>query len=108
VATDRENKVAIRDIFREAFDLLGGAQWLVQFAAQNDGNARVFVQAISKLIPQELTGKDGAPLEIVIRKEGVEIPGRFIDGEFKEYAEAAGQLDDRGGLGGDASGGQVH
>lgn len=95
--TDRENKVAIRDLFREAFDLLGGAQWLVTFATQNDGNARVFVQAISKLIPQELTGKDGAPLEIVIRKEGVEIPGRFIDGEFQEVAGALAQADDGGG-----------
>jgi len=76
--TDKLNQKAIRELFREAFDLLGGAQWLVTFASANDGNARVFVQAITKLIPQELTGKDGAPLTVIIKKEGFEegaIPG---------------------------------
>jgi hypothetical protein len=69
---DKVNVKAMRELFREAFELLGGANWLVQFASSNDGNARVFVQALSKLIPQELTGKDGQPLTIVIRKEGGE------------------------------------
>lgn len=41
----------MREMFREAFDNLGGAEWLVDFATRNDQNARVFVQAISKLIP---------------------------------------------------------
>lgn len=41
----------MREMFREAFDNLGGAEWLVEFATRNDQNARVFVQAISKLIP---------------------------------------------------------
>lgn len=41
----------LREVFREAFDQLGGAEWLVNFASQNDQNARVFVQAISKLLP---------------------------------------------------------
>tara|TARA_R110000868_G_scaffold5782_1_gene33960 strand:+ start:28697 stop:29044 length:348 start_codon:yes stop_codon:yes gene_type:complete len=47
------NKVnrQLREVFREAFDHLGGARWLVDFASQNDQNARVFVQAISKLLP---------------------------------------------------------
>jgi len=47
------NKVnrQLREVFREAFDHLGGAEWLVNFAQQNDQNARVFVQAISKLLP---------------------------------------------------------
>lgn len=81
MSTDKANVKAMRELFREAFDLLGGANWLVQFASSNDGNARVFVQALSKLIPQELTGKDGQPLTIVIRKEGgeeVEIPGEVV------------------------------
>lgn len=41
----------LREVFREAFDHLGGAAWLVEFATANDQNARVFVQAISKLLP---------------------------------------------------------
>ena len=41
----------LRDMFREAFDNLGGAEWLVEFATANDQNARVFVSAISKLLP---------------------------------------------------------
>jgi hypothetical protein len=44
-------KAQLRDVFREAFDRLGGADWLVEFAQENDGNARVFVQAVTKLIP---------------------------------------------------------
>lgn len=41
----------LREVFREAFDTLGGAAWLVEFAQESDANARVFVQAISKLLP---------------------------------------------------------
>jgi len=41
----------LREVFREAFDHLGGSEWLVNFAMSNDQNARVFVQAISKLLP---------------------------------------------------------
>lgn len=51
------NKVnrQLREVFREAFDALGGAAWLVDFATTNDQNARVFVQAISKLLPASAT-----------------------------------------------------
>ena len=41
----------LRELFREAFDQLGGAQWLVEFAQAEPANARVFVSAISKLLP---------------------------------------------------------
>ena len=41
----------LRELFREAFDQLGGAQWLVEFAQSEPANARVFVSAISKLLP---------------------------------------------------------
>lgn len=41
----------LRELFREAFDQLGGAQWLVEFAMAEPANARVFVAAISKLLP---------------------------------------------------------
>ena len=41
----------LRDIFRQAFDDLGGVSWLVDFANESEQNRRVFVQAISKLLP---------------------------------------------------------
>jgi len=50
-ATPAQIKRQLREVFREAFDSLGGAHWLVEFATANDQNARVFVQAISKLLP---------------------------------------------------------
>ena len=55
------NKVnrQLREIFREAFDNLGGATWLVEFASANDQNARVFVQAISKLLPASASPQQG-------------------------------------------------
>ena len=41
----------LRELFREAFDQLGGTQFLVEFALESEANRRVFVQAISKLLP---------------------------------------------------------
>lgn len=56
----------LREVFREAFDRMGGADWLVQFATANDQNARVFVQAISKLLPASATpeGKEKIIIDI--------------------------------------------
>ena len=53
-STPRQTNQQLRDVFREAFDILGGAEWLVRFASANDSNARTFVQAISKLLPQQV------------------------------------------------------
>jgi hypothetical protein len=50
-ATPQQVNRQLRELFREAFDDLGGARWLVEFASKSDSNARVFVQAISKLLP---------------------------------------------------------
>ena len=41
----------LREVFRDAFDQLGGAAWLVDFVKSDPANARVFVSAISKLLP---------------------------------------------------------
>jgi len=41
----------LRELFREAFDQLGGVQFLVDFANESEPNRRVFIQAISKLLP---------------------------------------------------------
>lgn len=65
-------------MFRDAFDTLGGADWLVRFVREDPQNARTFVQAIARLMPLELTGKDGAPLTVVVQSaDGVQTPVRF-------------------------------
>jgi len=56
----------LREVFREAFDHLGGSEWLVQFALSNDQNARVFVQAISKLLPASAAPITGEKIVIDI------------------------------------------
>jgi hypothetical protein len=60
-------KKELRQIFRDAFDTLGGADWLVRFVREDPQNARTFVQAIARLMPMEITGKDGAPLQVLIQ-----------------------------------------
>lgn len=56
----------LREVFREAFDHLGGANWLVTFAQANDQNARVFVQAISKLLPASAPEGDKTSITVNI------------------------------------------
>jgi hypothetical protein len=65
--------VAVKEAFREAFELLGGTQALVTWAGENPTQ---FYQLYSKLIPTEIdatiSGKDGAPavqVNIVRAKE---------------------------------------
>ena len=48
----------LRELFREAFDQLGGVQFLVDFALESEPNRRVFVQAISKLLPASASPTD--------------------------------------------------
>ena len=36
----------LREVFRDAFDQLGGASWLVSFVQEDPANARVFIGAI--------------------------------------------------------------
>jgi hypothetical protein len=57
---------ALREVFREAFDRLGGADYLVEFATSSDANARVFVQAISKLLPASASPITGEKIVIDI------------------------------------------
>lgn len=65
--------VAVKEAFREAFELLGGTQALVTWAGENPTQ---FYQLYSKLIPTEIdatiSGKEGAPavqVNIVRAKE---------------------------------------
>lgn len=78
---DRQNKRAVREMFRDAFERLGGVDWLVTFATRSDENARVFISALTKLIPLEVTGKDGQPLTITVVTEPVELPLPAVDVE---------------------------
>jgi hypothetical protein len=55
----------LRELFREAFDILGGTQFLVDFALESEANRRVFVQAISKLLPASANPQE-RPDKIVI------------------------------------------
>lgn len=89
-AVDRQHpaivKKELRQLFRDAFDELGGVEWLVAFARADDQNARTFVQAVARLIPLELTGKDGSPLTVVIQKaDGTQVPLQAppIEGEVR-------------------------
>jgi hypothetical protein len=68
-------KKDLRVIFRDAFDSLGGAAWLVNFVRADPQNARTFVQAIARLMPLELTGKDGAALTVIVQSaDGKQTP----------------------------------
>lgn len=80
-------KKELRQIFRDAFDELGGAGWLVRFVRADPQNARTFVQAIARLMPLELTGKNGAPLTIMVQSaDGNQVPVNLdpppLEGEF--------------------------
>lgn len=52
--TARETTRAMKEIFRETFHNLGGAEWLTQFVQESPANARVFVQILGKLIPPQV------------------------------------------------------
>lgn len=77
----------LRDVFRQAFDRLGGADWLVDFASQSEGNARVFVSAISKLLPATVA-------DAATERKIVDIP--WLKRERLSYsdAERAGDVTD--------------
>lgn len=55
---------AAREAFQLAFDGAGGVDGLTSWAKDNQGE---FYKLYARLIPTELTGKDGAPLIPPIR-----------------------------------------
>jgi len=52
--TEKQLQRQVRETFLEAFDRLGGIEYLVTFAQADPANARVFVQALTKMIPKEM------------------------------------------------------
>lgn len=86
-------KKELRQLFRDAFDQLGGTMWLVRFAQKDDQNARTFVQALSRLIPLELTGKDGSPLTVrIVKADGTEVELGAPEGQQPAVLGADGRL----------------
>jgi hypothetical protein len=74
----------LRELFREAFDQLGGSAWLVEFAEANDQNARVFVQAISKLLPASAADRSNVAPVIL------DVP--WLTRDRLSYKDAAAQI----------------
>lgn len=88
-ASPRQKVSQLRDVYREAFDLLGGADWLVDFASRNDGNARTFVQCLSKLLPQTINATvksvklENLTDEEISRMSIAELSRFVIDAEYE-------------------------
>ena len=76
----------LRDLFRDAFDQLGGSAWLVDFAQANDQNARVFVQAISKLLPAAANPQD--------KDKPIILDVPWLTRDRLSYKDAASQITD--------------
>lgn len=69
----------LREVFRDAFDQLGGANWLVSFVQEDPANARVFIGVISKLLP--------APTQSVILKGDADNPLHLVTGSLKGLSD---------------------
>ena len=63
------NKVtqSVATALKEAFDSLGGAEGLVEWAQSDPSNMSTFYQLAAKLIPQQITGAEFGPIDIVQR-----------------------------------------
>jgi hypothetical protein len=70
----------LREVFRDAFDQLGGAHWLIEFVQKDPANARVFVGAISKLLP--------AQVQSVVIKGDADNPLRMAVTSLKGLSDA--------------------
>lgn len=59
------NKVSqsVAHAIKEAFDALGGADGLVDWAQEDPANLTTFYQLAAKLIPQQVTGNNFGPLQ---------------------------------------------
>lgn len=55
----------IKEAMLNAFNKVGGEEYLVKAAGKD---RRSFMAMLSKLLPTQLTGKDGAPLEVLVQK----------------------------------------
>jgi hypothetical protein len=59
--TPNKATAAVKEALTEAFDGLGGIPALIKWGR---ANATEFYKLWSRLLPQEVTGKDGGPIQI--------------------------------------------
>lgn len=61
------NKITadIRSAIVQAFDKVGGVNYLVVQARENP---QAFLTLLGKVLPKEVTGEDGGPITVVIRR----------------------------------------
>ena len=71
----------VRKAMHDAFDILGGAAWLVTFARKSDENARTFVNALIRTAPQQLNLEGDATLTVRVMKLGGEELELTLKGE---------------------------
>lgn len=63
-----------------ALDKVGGVEW---FTKQARRNPRIFGSAVVKMIPQEVTGKDGGPIEVLVERAQASL-ANLSDAELKQ------------------------
>jgi hypothetical protein len=56
---------AIKDMIIQALDGVGGVTYLQE---QADKNPAAFMTLIGKVLPMQVTGEDGGPLQVIINK----------------------------------------
>lgn len=64
-----KSTVAVKEAITMAADKLGGVDRLVTWAKEDPANERVFwSQMYTKLLPHQVEGSDGGPLQVVIQR----------------------------------------
>lgn len=59
----------VKQAIADAFEKLGGTDALVRWAQEDDDNLKVFYAQIwTKILPLQVTGEDGGPLQIILNK----------------------------------------
>lgn len=69
-AQNKENK-ALREMILEALDRKGGSDYLVE---QADKNPKAFLSLLGRVLPLQVSGEGGGPLEISVIKRVIVDP----------------------------------
>lgn len=62
----------MKEAFLHAFNKLGGSEWLYQLGKRDK---RAFAALCGKLLPTQVTGKDGGPISIMTEKATAGLAG---------------------------------
>ena len=78
----------IKQAVLNAFETVGGERYLVHHARRS---SRSFLNLIGKLLPKEITGADGGPLELQMQRAmtGIE---KLSDAERKQFMELMAKI----------------